>query len=684
MKYLWRLKTTRSRIAFSRKEQPLTCLSIALNYLDYEVSPAELKAGDPVDLITFQSLLTVAQSVGFDGQYITWKSWIEKAKLNDIVIANLGEKGTVLIQKRRKDRLLVNDPLNQTVLISANELNVDDNNFDCLKIENPSHLKRNNFDRMMGIVLVDKRFKDVSLVLLGVAFLHSLVSLIDPVIKNVYFSNVVQLGMTDWARTLSIGYILITVLSGILLLIGGLLGYLFTSRLALFWSYSSFSSLLRMPESYMQMRTRGDLLNRIRSSESLASFFGTEEVQLLGALINSCIVFVILASTSLTMMLAYSAFLLSGLIYVFTTNRGWKHRSDLLQQDQAIEVGSFVRLLNSVKNLQYEQRVAEAFRVHQLLIGTRIHSQQQMSLYAIYVRFGSTIIDTIKSAVLLVMAALLIIDGKISLGEYIGFSALLGQLIQPTRLLTSFVSKFQSMHAVLDRVTDVIDEARIQKQRGINQANNLLEIKSKNSEKDQDEILVDERSTNFELVFSGQQAIIDWESYFCGDEWLPGGLEINLLFDKGKRQVLFARLSPYLFKGSVKDNIEIGQKYYDPDITPLLKNAFAILGLDALSLKQDIESIYDIENGMWILGIVRVLYQRPKAIMIPVINKSQQKLVYALLQCELVSRCNITIIAIRSSQCDVAVFEKTYSMQSFEVIANKSKNKLSTLSRLPA
>ena len=34
--------------------------------------------------------------------------------------------------------------------------------------------------------------------------------------------------------------------------------------------------------------------------------------------------------------------------------------------------------------------------------------------------------------------------------------------------------------------------------------------------------------------------------------------------------------------------------------------------------------------------------------------------------------------------CDVAVFEKTYSMQSFEVIANKSKNKLSTLSRLPA
>jgi len=154
MKYLWRLKTTRSRIAFSRKEQPLTCLSIALNYLDYEVSPAELKAGDPVDLITFQSLLTVAQSVGFDGQYITWKSWIEKAKLNDIVIANLGEKGTVLIQKRRKDRLLVNDPLNQTVLISANELNVDDNNFDCLKIENPRHLKRNNFDRMMGIVLV--------------------------------------------------------------------------------------------------------------------------------------------------------------------------------------------------------------------------------------------------------------------------------------------------------------------------------------------------------------------------------------------------------------------------------------------------------------------------------------------------------------------------------------------------
>ena len=682
MNFLWRLKTTRSRIAFSSKEQALTSLAIALNYLGYELTPAELKAGDPIELINFNSLLSIAQSIGFKGTYTTWKKWIFNAKVNEIVIANLAQSGTVVLQKRKNNRLLINNPLRRTLSISVDDLTCQYDDFECLILNNPAQLRKSSFDRMVGIVLMDKRFISVALILLCVSFLHGLIVLIDPIIKNVYFSNVVQLGMVDWARTLAISFVLVSVFSGILMLIGGLIGYLFSSRLSLLWSFSSFSSLLRMPDSYIRSRTRGDLLNRVRSSEALASFFGTEEVQLVAALLNSCILFIILAFTSLPMVSTYAVFLLISLAYVSTTNRGWKHRSDHLQQDKAIETGSFVQLVSAAKELQYEKRVSEAFRTHQLIIGNRIYSQQKMSLYIIYVRFGSTVIDTLQSAVLLIMAALLIMDGKIALGEYVAFSALLGQLIQPTDQLTDFVSKYQSMHAIFDRVTDIIDEARVGKLRGIASAQSsvLLGLTIKKTDSDvsngKQEIRIPETTSCCQLVFTEQKSISDWEQYFCGDQWLPNSIQINTLFVEGKNSILYVRASPSLLIGTVQDNIEIGNKTNDPSKWPLLESLFSSTGFNQLGLDQNIESVYDVSNGLYILSIARVLYQNPRGIIIPVFDKHQHQIVETLSGSDYVSQSKVCIIVVKPQDYPPSIFETSFSMNDFENAAKVSEKQL--------
>lgn len=684
MKNFLKFKRTRSRIAFSRKEQAVTALSIALEYYGYNITPAALKGGNSIDILTFESLLEIAENIGFTGHYSKLGDWLVKANPHDISLVNAYNMGTVVLQKSSKNTLLVNNPVRQEKFENTKNFSEQYSECQCLILSNPDGLKKVDRMRMIGLILADKRFMSVSAVLLIISLFHGLIHLIDPVIKNVYFSNVVQFGITGWAQSLAIGYIIIAIFSGILLLSGGLIGYLLTSRLSLLWSYSVFSALLRMPDSYMELRTRGDMLNRVRTSEALASFFGTQEIVLIGSIFNSFVLLFVLASTSAPMAIIYSCFTLLSLLYIFSTNKGWKLRSDRLQQDQAIEVGSFVRMISSVKSFQYSRRADEVFRIHQLLIGNRLSSQQKMSLYSIYVNFGSTIIDVLQSVSLLTFAALLIMDGNISLGEYVGFSAIVSQLIAPTKKLTSFISKYQSMNAIFDRIIDVIDESRVQSKRGIQfkySNNTILVIKINNvdqSAKDSNSLVqLDEASPHLELEFSSLRSLQEWESYLNGDKWLPHSINIEISCIKSRKMVLLSTPSPYLFRGSLLQNIIIGNNPPDPLFYQLELALFREFGFNDFTLSQDVDIVRNIDNGLLLLSIARALHQQPRALLVSITNAGEAKLISILMESTLVIEKKIKIVVLKSNTVGMKLVENSLTMKNFEISAAMSNQLIS-------
>ncbi|MAJ62219.1 MAG: hypothetical protein CBC48_21125 [bacterium TMED88] len=684
MKKLLGFKRTKSRLAFSKKEQAITALSIALEYYGYDITPAALKGGNSIDILTFESLLKIAKNIGFAGDYTILADWLDQAKPHDVSLINAYNIGTVVLQKDNKNTLILNNPVKQEQRVDIKSFVEQYSECQCLTLSNPNGLKKADRIRMIGLVLADKRFVSVAAVLLILSLLHGLIALIDPVIKNVYFSNVVQFGITGWAQSLAIGYIIIAVFSGILLLSGGLIGYLLTSRLALLWSYSVFSALLRMPDSYMELRTRGDMLNRVRTSEALASFFGTEEMMLIGSILNSFVLLFVLASTSIPMAIIYLLFTIASLLYIFTTNKGWKLRADQLQQDQAIEVGSFVRLMSSVKSLQYSHRANEGFRIHQLLIGNRLSSQQKMSLYSIYVNFGSTIIDVVQSVSLLTFAALLIMSGNISLGEYVGFSAIVSQLIAPTKKLTSFVSKYQSMNAIFDRIIDVVDESRVQAKRGIqykNSNNTILTIAIKNADqtlKDSTSLVqVDEASQHLELEFSSLRSLQDWESYLNGDTWLPHSISVEISCIQSKKMALLSSPSPHLFSGTLIQNINIGNDPPDYSSSPLVLDLYNDFGFDDFSLSQNVGIVNNIENGLLALSIARALHQQPRALLVSITNANEAKLIPILVESALVKEKKIKIVVLKSKTVGIELFANSLSMREFEISADSSKQLIS-------
>jgi ABC-type bacteriocin/lantibiotic exporter with double-glycine peptidase domain len=613
------------RLAFSRPEQAITCLSILFEYQGYMISASELRRGRPLSQCQYGSIVAMAEELGFS---MTENSLIDlrtNGLSNLRTIVNLPDQGPVLLTSDRS-AVWVNNPYtgirkvidkkHQAQLIQLKGVSLD-------PTRRTTHLKRKKSSLLWSLLLSDKSLYSVGAVIVLLSLIHGLVALLDPIIKNVYFTNVVQLGMVDWARTLAILYFSIAVAGGILLLAGSAFSLVLTNRLALKWSFNTYIALLRLPITYFSMRSRGDLMNRVRSSEQLGSFIGTDEIMLVGSALNLVLLFFVLASTSVYLALMLLIIQLLSLLYVIKTNGGWKTRSDRLQQQSGLEAGSFVSLVGNVGLLRQQKMTDNAFRVHQLAVNRRTRAQQDMSIYTLLVHFGSTSIDTFQSIILLTMAALLIMDGQITLGEYVAFQAILGSVLAPLKRIASFISSFQTLRATHDRILDVIEESSLQEKHGIGDKLNVdqlltIELSTDSSTDDDSQktpslsikslSISREQKTTCLVVKSIVQSKY-FEMAVGGERLLSEQAEINIAHRDGIRELLIARSTPHLYPGLIRDNITLGFPCAEWAIIKDLNELASLVGWAPERLARDVQELDEDELDLRRLSILRTLWR---------------------------------------------------------------------------
>ena len=624
--------TTARKIAFSQAEQAITCLAILLTNYGYMVSASEIRRGRKLSQCQYDRLIILAGELGFTLIETKVDSIGSRDDTKRSVIVNLEDQGSVILSIQGKDIWVdnpykgiskLNDTEQKRQLFQSKGLIVDERKLS-------PRLKRIKPSLLWSLLLSDRSLYTVGAVVVLLSLVHGLVVLLDPIIKNIYFTNVVQMGITDWARTLAILYFLVAVSGGILLLAGSALSLMLTSRLSLKWSFNTYTALLRLPIEYLKMRSRGDLMNRVRSSESLGSFIGSDEIMLIGSVLNLVLLFVVLLSTSVPLALMLLCIQLLSLLFVLKTNDGWKTHSDSLQQQSALEAGSFVNLIGNVHLLRQQKLAANAFRIHQLVVNRRTRAQQQMSIYTIMVHFGSTTIDTLQSVVLLTMAALLIMDGQITLGEYVAFQAILGSVIAPIKKIATFISSLQTLRATHDRILDVIEESSLQEKHGIGdniEGDQLLTIAiTSDSSPDQPtqslkalprsllKITKDVHSVC--LVVNSLEQTRYLESVVSGERLVADSVKINIAHNDGSRELVIARTRPYLYPGSIKENITLGYPSGQDSPFKEINELVSLVGWHPERLANDIQELAEDELEVQRLSIMRALWRGGAGILI--------------------------------------------------------------------
>ncbi len=244
---------------------------------------------------------------------------------------------------------------------------------------------------------------------------------------------------------------------------GGLFIELIRSRLLLFLSNrlnislisDFFYTLMRLPMRYFDSRLTGDIMQRIQDHRRLEGFLTGTALNILFSFTTLVVYSIVLAffSTSLLIIFAIGSVAYIIWITLFLKKREQLDHRRFLQagksQSKVIELVNGmqeIKLYNAVqqKRWSWERLQVDLFRTS--LKGLNLEQIQGS---------GSKVIHEIKNLFITVIAATLVIDGKITLGTMLSVSYIIGQLNSPVLRLVGMIRSWQDAKISLTRISEI-------------------------------------------------------------------------------------------------------------------------------------------------------------------------------------------------------------------------------------
>ncbi|MEL6141718.1 MAG: ATP-binding cassette domain-containing protein, partial [Bacteroidota bacterium] len=216
-----------------------------------------------------------------------------------------------------------------------------------------------------------------------------------------------------------------------------------------------FIKLMNLPIAFFDVRMTGDILQRINDHRRIERVLTTSSLNVLFSLISLLVFGCVLAYYS---WIIFGVFLLGSALYF-----GWvaiflKKRRDLdykrfsqVSQEQS----KVIELINGMQEIKlhnaerpkrwaWERLQASLFKVS--IAGLKLEQYQQV---------GSSFINESKNILITGVAALLVINGDITLGMMLAVTYIVGQLNGPIIMLINFVREVQDAKISLERLSEV-------------------------------------------------------------------------------------------------------------------------------------------------------------------------------------------------------------------------------------
>ncbi|EMY3554045.1 peptidase domain-containing ABC transporter [Flavobacterium psychrophilum] len=213
--------------------------------------------------------------------------------------------------------------------------------------------------------------------------------------------------------------------------------------------------LLQLPIKFFDTKIIGDFTQRIQDNERIESFLTSQSLVTIFSIISFCIFFVILGYYNYTILFIY---LFLTIIAIFWSVCFLKKRSILdfykfqLKSENQSAIYEIINGVTEMKLNQFQDfKNKEWQKIQEKLfkINTRV-----LKLYQFQIG-GFEIINQIKNIIVTYIAATCVIKGKMTLGELMAISFILGQMISPLNSITTFFYTFQDAKLSLERLSEV-------------------------------------------------------------------------------------------------------------------------------------------------------------------------------------------------------------------------------------
>ena len=445
-------------------EEPFSCLRMLARHFDLpfrkdviqRILNNQLQTGNE-SIIKLQTLAAILDILGLraSGLQPNSEELLSRAPFPAILML---KNTPIIIWESSKDKVLISDPREEQKWVEtkflfevskAEELSL-------LCIEKNANAPKARFGLSWFIPSIKKHKGALAQVVIT-SFFVQLLGLFNPLLIQQIIDAVISQG--NYSSLNVLGTLLIAMALAQALL-GSLRTYLFsdtTNRIDISLGASIINHLLRLPLSYFAKRPVGEVSSRIGELEKIRSFLtGTALTVLLDAIFSFIYIGVMLLySVPLTI----AALGVVPLFIALTVAVSPIIRRQLREGAEAnARVQShLVETLAGMETVKGQgMELPSEWRWEQLY-GGQIEAGFRNTITSTAAGSANQFLGQVSGLIIIWYGAILVLDGKLTLGQLIAFRILSGYVTSPLLRLASLWQNFQETALSLERLSDVVD-----------------------------------------------------------------------------------------------------------------------------------------------------------------------------------------------------------------------------------
>ncbi len=216
-----------------------------------------------------------------------------------------------------------------------------------------------------------------------------------------------------------------------------------------------FIKLMKLPIAYFDTRMTGDLLQRISDHNRIERLLTSSSLNVLFSLLNVVLFGAVLAYYNLYIFIVFlfgsTAYFTWILLFLKRRHR-LDYRSFTVRSQERSKVIELINGMQTIKLNNAERTKRWSWEFLQLRVFKIATEELRLEQYQ---SVGSDFINEVKNILITILAAHLVVEGKITLGMMLAISYIVGQLNGPLAQLAQFVREFQDAKIAMERLAEI-------------------------------------------------------------------------------------------------------------------------------------------------------------------------------------------------------------------------------------
>jgi ATP-binding cassette subfamily B protein len=460
---VWR-KRVRPLVQMTEVECGITCLAMILNYYGRPTSIGELRVqfGGGRDGLSALSIVKAARSYGLRVRAISLAhSEFRRVTLPAIIHWQFNH--FLIVERWSKKWVSVVDPAFGRRRLSSGEF---DSGFTGVVITlepGVNFERRPTFStvRTLSLKTYVQQFigqaPGTILQILGASLLLQGLGLILPLLTKVVLDQILPSRMSNVMFALAVGMLLLLMAQATISILREWLLVYLRARIDIHMVLGSFEHLLKLPYSFFQQRSSGDLLARMSSNTVLRD---TLSNQLISTMLDGSIV-VIYLIILLWQSLPFGLLTLAvGVLQVILLMSTYHFARDLSNRELAAQgksQGYLAEALAGIATLKAAGAEPRAFDRWSNLFFDQLNTSVRRSYLSTLVGTGLMTLRTFAPLALLWVGAMQVLNDSMTVGTMLALNTLAATFLAPLSSLVNSGQQLQLVQSHIERLADIMD-----------------------------------------------------------------------------------------------------------------------------------------------------------------------------------------------------------------------------------